>query len=177
MGGYGALHLALRHPEVFGIAAGNSTSFGMWSDAGWDQGRREFTQVPSEPRVVSSMPLIAAAYIGLAAGEAPNRSNPPFYFDMPFRIVDGKAEIVEEVKAKIDGVSLQADVDRYLAQELRLRGLMIYHGSYDGVQSARAFDQFLAQSGVPHTYLEVPAYQCALDWGPVLDFVSDNLAD
>ena len=175
MGGYGALHLAFAHPDVFGITVGNSTSFGMWSDAGWEQGRSEFTQAPADPRAVSGMPLIAAAYVGLAASRAPNPSNPPLYLDMPFRIVDGKAQIVPEVKARIDGVALEADLRAYLAQPVRLRGLMIYHGTHDGIGYARAFDRILSQSGVPHEYLEVPAFHCGLDWSPVLQFVSGSM--
>jgi pimeloyl-ACP methyl ester carboxylesterase len=176
MGGYGALHLAFRHPDVFGVALGNSTSFGLWSDAGWEQGRREFTEEPADAADLSRMPLTVAAYVALAAAEAPNPSNPPLYLDMPFQIVDGSAQVVPEVKARIGAVSLEADLQRHLAQPIRLRGLMIYHGSYDGAQYARAFDRVLSQSGVSHDYLEVPAFHCGLDWSPVLRFVSDHLA-
>jgi enterochelin esterase-like enzyme len=176
MGGYGALHLAFMHPDVFSVAVGNSTSFSIWSDAGWEQGRSQFTQAPADPAAVSGVPLIAAAHIGLAAAEASNPANPPLFLDMPFKIMDGKAQIVPEVKAGIDEVGVEADLQRYLAQTIRLRGLMIYHGSYDGAQYAQAFDGFLSQSGVPHQYLEVPAFHCALDWRPVLKFVSEHLA-
>ncbi len=177
MGGYGALHLAFTHPDVFGLAAGNSTSFSMWSDAGWEQGRSEFAQVPGDARAVTDMPLIAAAYVGAAAAAAPNPSAPPLYLDMPFRFVNERAEIAPEVKAKFDAFSPESDVRRYQAQAVRLRGLMIYHGLYDGIQYARAFDRFLAASGVPHQYLEVPAVHCALDWTPVLEFVSDHVVE
>lgn len=176
MGGYGALHLALIHPDVFSVAVANSTSFSMWSDAGWEQGRSEFTQEPADPEAVSGMPLIAAAYIGAAAAVASNPSNPPLYLDMPFEIVDGKAQIMPEVKAKFGAVSPEADVQRYLGQAIRLRGLLIYHGIFDGINYARAFDKFLSQSGVAHQYLEAPAFHCALDWTPVLRFASDHVA-
>ena len=64
----------------------------------------------------------------MAAAAAPNPDKPPVYFDLPFTLVDGKAQIVPEVFAKINAkLDPLHDIDSYLSQPIRLRGLMIYN--------------------------------------------------
>ncbi len=176
MGGYGALYLAFTHPDVFSVAAANSLPFYMWGDEMWEKARSQFTTVPGDVGAGAiSIPVPLAYYVSVASGAAPNPAKPPFYLDMPFAIVGGQAQIVPEVKAKIDAIGPGAYLQHYLAQPVRLLGLMIYQGAYDDPQPAQAFDQLLNQSGVKHSYLEVQGDHCGLDWSPVLKFVADEL--
>jgi pimeloyl-ACP methyl ester carboxylesterase len=175
MGGYGALHLAFTHPDVFSVAVADSVPYNWWSDAGWDHARSGFTKEPADFKTINAMPMDVQAHIALAAAAASNPAKPPFYTDMPFTMAGGQAQIVPEVQAKVTAISPDADVRSYLAQAVRLRGLMIYHGAYDSVEYAQVFDQLLSRSGVQHQYLEIPASHCNLDWTPVLRFVSDKL--
>lgn len=176
MGGYGALHLAFTRPDVFSVVASNSGSYSLWSDAGWEASRAQFTTVPLDFAALSVLPLYVRAHIALAAVAASNTNKPPFYLDMPFTLVNGQSRIVPEVRLKVDTLSPEADLRRYLVQPVRLRGLMIYHGTYDGVTYAQAYDRLLSRSGVDHEYLQVDRSHCDLDWTPVLKFVSAHLA-
>ncbi len=176
MGGIGALHLAFSHPEVFSVAVDNSGPYDLWSDAGWEAARTQFTQEPADLSLAGAMGVPLAYYMAAAAAAAPNPAKPPLYFDLPFALVAGQAQIVPEVRAKIDAMRPDAELKGYLAQPVRLRGLMIYHGSYDAAEHARAFDNLLSKSGVAHTYLEVQGSHCNLDWTPVIKFASDHLA-
>lgn len=176
MGGYGALHLAFTHPEIFSVAVANSVPYNWWSDAGWEHARSGFTLEPANFKALNVMPMDVQAHIALAAAAASNPAKPPFYTDMPFTIVGGQAQIVTEVQVKVNTIGPEADLPSYIAQPVRLRRLMIYHGAYDSVQYAQAFDKLLSQSGVDHQYLEVQASHCALDWAPVFRFVSDHMA-
>ena len=96
---------------------------------------------------------------------------------MPFVMVNEQAQIVPEVKAEIDVVGQEADLRRYLDQPIRLRGLVIYDGSFNAPSWAQDFDKRLTQLGVDHQYLEGPAGLCELDWSPVFKFVPDRLAE
>ena len=64
-------------------------------------------------------------------GTAPDPDNPPFYCEMPFRIVDGQGEFVPEVIAKIVEHDAAHEARRYVQQPYRLRGILIQHGLLD----------------------------------------------
>jgi len=176
MGGYGALHLAFSRPDIFSVAGADSVPFSWWSDAGWEHARSGFTKEPADFKALNVLPMDVQAHIALAAAAASNPAKPPFYTDMPFAMMGTQAQIVPEVQAKVNAIGPDSDLQRYLAQPVRLRGLMIYHGAYDSVEYAQAFDRLLSESGLKHQYLEIPASHCNLDWTPVLQFVSAELA-
>jgi hypothetical protein len=116
----------------------------------------------------------------MAAAAAPNPDSPPFYFDVPFEIVDGETRIVPEVLQKIRDINVIQDVQDYLDQPTRLRGIAIYHGVLDDlvpVDMARSFSEVLAENGVEHAYAEVDAGHCDPNWdyAPLLMFMSETL--
>lgn len=120
--------------------------------------------------------------ISLAAAAASNPDKPPYYLDMPFKLVDGQLQIVPEVFQRINAHDPVNDLRLYLEQPVRLHRLMIYqdtdlggiHGST--TEAAIAFHYTLAQMGVEHEFLQVEASFCGGDWAPILEFFSDHLA-
>ena len=72
-------------------------------------------------------------WIQLAAGAAPDPDNPPFYAEMPVRIVDGQGEFVPEVVARIVELDSVHEARRYLQQPVRLRGVRLQHGTNDSM--------------------------------------------
>ena len=176
MGGYGAAHLALKYPEVFSVAAAMSGSYD-WEHPGWEGDADSFSLEPNSWADWVGLNFVVQADIAAAAAAAPNPVKPPFYLDMPFRLVDGKGQIVPEVYQKINALDVVHDLGRYLNQPERLKGLMIYHGGSDYPEDARAFDKMLSELGVEHAFVEVEGGgHCTLDWAPILKFMSDELA-
>lgn len=115
----------------------------------------------------------------IAAGTAANPDNPPFYLDMPFEIVDGEAQIVQEVAERINAADAVHDLVDYLGQPERLNAVMLYHGRTDHIvypELVQSFAELLTDSGVEHEYLEVPGGHCNLDWDPVVEFMAEHLA-
>jgi len=177
MGGFGALPLGFKYPEVFSVVAANSGGYDWEHDPGWEDARASYTHEPSTWSQLGQLGLQAQVYFAVAAAVAPNPDKPPFFLDMPFTLVDGEAQIVEEVRQKVIAIDPANDVRRYLDQPVRLRGLLIYHGEYDYVESARTFLTLLTDLGVEHEYVEVKSgSHCGLDWTPVLMFMSEHLA-
>ncbi len=188
MGGDGAAHFALKYPQVFGAFASMAGTYDWAHDPNWERGREGFTVEPKtwddlkrQGVTPAKVDLVySRAFLGVAAAAAPNADKPPFYFDMPFEIVDGQPQIVPIVAEKINGLDPLHDLTAYLAQPVRLRGVMIYQSAEDtrkGVDMSRSFDRTLTSLGVEHTYLEVPiGDHCLLDWTPVLQFMLDHLA-
>jgi len=117
---------------------------------------------------------------GLAAC-APDPDNPPFYLDLPVKIVNGQVQPVPEILDKLSAQDVVDELDPYLARPERLSAILIYHGKSDQltpVEAAQAFDQVLTDRGIEHDYLEVDGGHC--DFGgqgylPVIQFMSDHL--
>ncbi|MCB0195208.1 MAG: hypothetical protein KDJ65_24885 [Anaerolineae bacterium] len=173
MGGDGSLHLALTYPEVFSVAAPMSGMYDAEHDPMWEIERLKFGREPE-----NFDDVYGEWFISFAAGAASNPDKPPFYLDMPFKLVDGKGQIVPKVRQKIIAADVIHDVPDYLNQPVRLRGLLIYHGEYDGfapVEVIRDFDKMLTELGVAHEYVEVKANHCNMDRSVVFKFMADHL--
>jgi enterochelin esterase-like enzyme len=181
MGGNGSLHLALKYPDVFSVVAPMSGAYDLEHHPRWEQAADAFRQEPRDFADFHRLTFQVRWAIAGAAAAAPNPNKPPFYLDMPFRVVDGKGEIVPDVWQKILAVDNVHDVRDYLNQPVRLRALMIYHGEYDSlasVEPVRGFDKMLTELGVEHEYVEVKrGGHSNLDYAPVLEFISDNLVN
>jgi pimeloyl-ACP methyl ester carboxylesterase len=181
MGGNGALHLALKYPEVFGTAASVSGGYAYENYPQWEDVRTRYTEPvhPSDLSDIVRLPWDFRVIFALAAAAAPNPDNPPFYFDLPFEIVGAEAQIVPEVLQKVSDINVIHDVEVYVDQPIRLRGIAVYHGISDDVpvEMARDFSAFLTELGVEHQYTEVDAAHCgrAWDYTDLLRFMAENL--
>lgn len=179
MGGDGALYLGFRHPDVFGVVAGMTGIYDYEHDKLWQEALGLFSGTPSDFAEFRKLPWQVQLILSKAAATASNPDKPPFYFDMPFEMVDGEARIVPEVAEKINSADPLHALPGYLAQPTRLRGMMIYHGEYDTVypvQAARSFSETLAKAGVEHEYLEVTSGHCIQSYQPVIEFMVKNLS-
>ena len=93
VGGYGAIKLAIRHPDVFGIVAANSPIVRFES----------FKYLI--PQMIAENPdgmqgpdpgkFFTSVLYGFSAAFSPNLSNPPFFVDLPFNWPDD--EVIESV--------------------------------------------------------------------------------
>jgi enterochelin esterase-like enzyme len=182
MGGNGALHLAFNYPDVFGAAASVSGGYAYGDYPHWEDVRERYSDPvqPDDLDDIGRLPWDFQVSFALAAVAAPNPDNPPFFFDLPYALIDGEAQLVPEVLQKISQIDVYHDAQTYLDQPTRLRGLVIYHGVSDSVpiNMARDFSEFLTEQGVEHEYNELDASHCgrAWDYTPLLKFMSDNLA-
>ncbi len=192
-GGDGAVGLAFKYPRAFSVAVSVGGVYDWEHDPVWEKGLKEFTGDPQswsdteEHRDAAGnlvFPKIGfnTAFLMLAAAAAsPNPDKPPFYLDMPFKIANGKAQIVQEVFEKIVALDPVHELERYLAQPVRLRGLMLYQGEKDPpevLSLAQEFDKTLTSRGVEHTYIEAPGASsgyCRLEWKVVMQFMLDHL--
>jgi pimeloyl-ACP methyl ester carboxylesterase len=183
MGGNGALHLAFKFPEIFSSAAGVSGYYAYEKHPFWER----MKSIYNEDMHPYSLDMIVALdwqwvhNFGFAAATAPNPDNIPFYFDLPFEIVDGEVIIVPEVLQKVIDSNVINDVHRYLDQPVRLRGVAIYHGVDDYVTPldlSTSFSETLTDLNVEHDYIEVDDGHCDILWDytDVLEFMSANLA-
>jgi S-formylglutathione hydrolase len=159
MGGFGAIHLAMRHPDVFGAAY--SLSPGLFAEDGLkDQGMFE-----SEPNIIrylekqaefDAMPAAevkktfrdfvaelydrrtltdyfwAFSYAYGAAFSANSKRGAP-YIDYPYTLTDGRPRLDPEILKKYEGGfgALPEKLDRYRKNLRKLRGIVIDIGAND----------------------------------------------
>ena len=131
MGGLGSLHLALKYPDVYGVAAPMSgLFFELERDPGWQRswelGRSRFHGEPRELADFDRLDADTQGLINLSAIAAPNPGKPPFFLDMPFKIVNGQAEIDQEVFQKVNRLGAEYDVHAYISQPIQLNALLFY---------------------------------------------------
>ena len=190
MGGDGSIYLALKYPSVFSVAAPVSGGYDSSGDSDSSgagdvllEGVTEFLEnPPKDLNDAQAIPGEIQMVLAWAAATASNPDKPPFYMDMPFELVNGKAQLVPEVIDKMTASDPVDELDRYLAQPERLSAILIYHGNRDprtAVEQARNFDKLLTDRGVEHEYLEAIAGHCDfgyLGYVPVVKFMSDHLA-
>jgi hypothetical protein len=172
------MRLGLKYPNVFSVVAATG--------GGWDFSPEVLPTDVEEVRSLKELPTDVSDsddaigwWIQLAAGAAPDPDNPPFYGEMPFRIVDGQGEFVPEVVAKIVEQDAAHEARRYVQQPVRLRGIRLQHGTYDGMwmPSIHSFEQVLTDLGIEHEYVEVETGHCDFGWeADPLKYLSDKLA-
>ena len=190
MGGTCALHLAFRHPDIFGIAVPMS-----WKLVDYEhdpETAAQLKQFEFEPQTLNGFgrlnfyPHIA---VGLAAIAASNPNKPPLYLDQPIRIIGGKPAFVPEVFEKILQLDPRVDVEQYLSQPVRLKGLLLYAdngkwwtfdpnmiNNWQFVQKTdNEFDRLLTKRGIQHEFMRADVPHCDQDYIPALKFLDEHL--
>ena len=155
MGGYGALWVGMRHPEVFSAIYALSPcclrDFGAVAQRGvgpWKAALR----VKEKPDILKAG-FTADLLLALAAAYSPNASKPPLYIDLPNRLEgDSIVEVPETAQKWL--ASPMTFVARY-ARNLRRMHIAFDAGRQDALKdipiSVAVLDSLLTQLDVPHT--------------------------
>jgi enterochelin esterase-like enzyme len=173
-GACGAMHLAIKFPNVFGVLVAQGGHYD-W-DTDWHKAWAVETAVMEDWTDYRGW---GSAVLSKAAFAAPNPDRPPFFLDKPYELVDGKPRLVPEVWEKIVNHDLMHDLDRYHNQPVRLNGIKIVHGRADNVVpilQARELDKKLTDLGIDHAYIE---HEGGHEFVPEesLQFLSGHLAE
>ncbi|MBM3241434.1 hypothetical protein FJZ31_34570 [Candidatus Poribacteria bacterium] len=181
MGGYGAMHLALKYPEIFGAVVAQGGFYSVEID-----GFRESWIFPLASVNATNWSELEGSFwknrtaLAYISGACPNPNKPPFFLDMPCEMVDGKAQIVPEVWQRMkDYDIIHGHLPRYVKNPVKLNAIMFVHGVTDDVLSvsqARSLDQALTELGIEHVYDE---HNGGHEFIPEksLQFLSEHLSD
>jgi enterochelin esterase-like enzyme len=158
MGGYGAVRIGMKHPDVFGsvyimspgllaphpaelprMGGGNLTP---------EQAQRDFevsVAAIHSPQDAASLPLGARAQLAVAAAWSPNPKNPPLYLDLPVR--EGVVEPI--ILAKWAANAPLAFIDQYVGNLHKYRAIGLDVGDEDpGREDARQLEAAFARYGL-----------------------------
>jgi hypothetical protein len=179
MGGYGSLHLSMKHPSVFsvglGYCPGLADTIGMQKTALFDNYQiinyvvAFRNELAKYPRKVAHQKYLDAIknYIknndfpmifSLAYGSAfapDNNLNAP-YFKYPYSLENDKL-VKDTAIYKIYEAgfgNLKKKIEIYKDSLLKLKGYAIDYGAYDGntwiKDGSQYFDNLLTKAGIPH---------------------------
>ncbi|HSL44792.1 MAG TPA: alpha/beta fold hydrolase [Anaerolineales bacterium] len=146
MGGFGALNIAMRHPDVF--SAVYSMSPGLFDENGLAESflfaqERTITNFVNYEKELAALPLeeaqekmfLSPQEFSLAYGYAfaPNPDRHPPYFDYPYTEVDGKLVRDDEIWNKWESGfgGIAGETLQYKENLLKLKGIVVDYGIYD----------------------------------------------
>lgn len=132
MGGYGAIRIGMKHPDVFGSLYVMSACCmsprqpGSANSASAKKIEEELAAVKS-PADATGLPFFARAQLASAAAWSPDPKNPPLYLDLPMK--DGKPQ--PAVLAKWTANAPLAFIDQYIDNLRRYRAVALDVGDQD----------------------------------------------
>jgi len=149
MGGYGALRIAMKHPEIF-------SSLYLMSPGplgGWLPGTpEEMAQVEAVKTLDDFRALNTSlrGRVAAAAAWAPNPNNPPLYLDLP--VHDG--QLSPDVINKFVANQPLAMIDQYVTNLRKLQAIGFDAGAQDPVIAAnlKLLDGILANYNIAHQF-------------------------
>ena len=153
MGGYGAIRIGMKRPDVFSsiyalsaccLTANINPRAETMAASERLRTREDVTNATQAGRGGFGLVMLAQA-----AAWSPNPANPPLYFDLPVK----NGEIQPAIVAKWAANAPLAMLDQYVPSLKRLRAFAIDIGDKDGlIGSNRELDETLTRFGVAHTF-------------------------
>jgi enterochelin esterase-like enzyme len=155
MGGYGALRIGMKHPDVYAAVYALSPCCMSARTAA-----PEAVTAMANAEQITTLEQFAAAPFGTraliasAAAWAPNPGNPPFFLDLPTRNGEPRHDVI----AKLAANAPLAMVDQYIPNLKRLRGFGIDSGDRDrGIApTVQQLHEVLDRYGVEHVFAIYP---------------------
>ena len=147
MGGYGAIRLGMKYPEVFSsvyVLSGCCLSANL--NPGPGQVRAEAVHSQAD---LANADRGVVTTLAEAAAWSPNPKNPPFFFDLPTK--EGKPQ--PAVVAHWAANAPLATIDQYIPNLKRLAGIAIDVGDKDGLAgSNRQLSEVLTAYDIRNTF-------------------------
>ncbi len=156
MGGYGAIKLAMKHPDIYGAVYGTSPccldAYPLLTAA--DKSLEEASAIKSweEGKKASFLVRVNLAY---AAAFSPNPAKPPFFADFPVAKATDPDPVAEQAQARWLANTPMWMVDQYRANLLQLRAIAFDAGTKEELlKSIREFSDVLKRIKIQHTFEE-----------------------
>jgi S-formylglutathione hydrolase len=160
MGGFGAIHLGMKHPDVFGaVYALSPCCLDFVEDVDYGnaslRGALESRSREDLMNRLQKGDFYPIAVVALAAVLSPNPERPPFFVDLPFETRRGELLPVLPVRERWLAQFPVHQVPQYLSNLRRLRGIVMDYGTLDQFahipEATANFSRKLAEYKVPHT--------------------------
>ena len=170
MGGHGALKVGMKHPDVFSVVYGmNPAVLGWGGEISIENPAFLGLLKITTPEEALQGGTLAAGAFGLAQAFSPNPNRPPFYADLPVKMVEGKLERNEPIYLKWEENFPLNMVAKYKSNLLKLRGIRFDTGWEDEFThippTTRALSHKLTDLGIDHIFEEYNGDHRNRMWG------------
>ncbi|CAN5509011.1 alpha/beta hydrolase family protein [soil metagenome] len=157
MGGYGAIKLAMKHPDVFGAVYGTSPCcLNLFpGKSPTDKQLEEASAVKSWEDFAKLKNFFVQLAFAYAPAFSPNPSKPPFFADFPFSKTGETNSSAESAKARWLANIPNFMVDQYRSNLSRLRGIAFDAGTKEEgfIQiPSREFSETLKRNRIEHSF-------------------------
>ncbi len=162
MGGYGAVVLAMKHPDVFSaVYALSPCCLGMEGDLtsenpAWLKTIRLTSKDQLKAKPETPDEFYQIVFVALSAAFSPNAERGPFYVDFPYQEQNGRLEKNESAFAKWRAKMPLYIVDENKENLLKLHGIFIDYGQKEEFPAIRTtsqqFSKALSERNIPHMF-------------------------
>ncbi len=138
MGGYGAVRIGMKHPDMFGslyvmsaccLSPMGSRPANPAMQKAMESGEKQLESVKT-PADAASLSFFARARLASAAAWSPDPQNPPLYLDLPMKNGVPQPDII----AKWTANAPFAFIDQYIDNLRRYRAIALDVGDQDGLR-------------------------------------------
>ncbi len=150
MGGYGAIRMGMKHPEVFSSVYSMSACCLAPLSNLQPSGITEIESVHG-PADLAKASFFTRAAFASAAAWSPNPSNPPLFIDLPVK----NGQVQENVTQKWVANAPLVMIDQYIPSLKALHAIAFDIGAKDNLvppSTMEALDRVLTTYGIAHTY-------------------------
>ena len=151
MGGYGAMRLGMKSPDVYSSVYALSPCCMQPSrvNTAMKEMMKTVEAIKTDEEV-SKQSFFVLATLATAAAWSPNPKNPPFFIDLPFR--DG--EVSPEIMARQHANATLVAIHQHIPNLKRLKAIGMDAGTKDVSISAatKELDKVLSDYGIAHFY-------------------------
>jgi len=150
MGGYGAARIGMQHPEIFGsLYIMSPCCLSLSKMKPMDAATEKAVRGLKSPADSAALPWYVHPQLAMAAAWSPDPTNPPVYFDLPYR--NGVAQA--DVLAKWSANEPLTFVDQYIDSLREYRAIAIDVGDQDDLRfDTGKLHAILDRYGIPNTF-------------------------
>jgi S-formylglutathione hydrolase FrmB len=162
MGGYGAISLGMKHPDIFtAVYALSPCCLMLDGDMGvdnpaWSKVNRLTGKDQLKMKPESFDEFFTVVFVALSAAFSPNPTRAPFFVDFPFQEREGRLEKNESAYNRWRSKMPVYMVDENKQNLMKLRGLFIDYGEKEEFSHIRTgcqlFSKALAERNIPHGF-------------------------
>ena len=187
MGGYGAVTLAMKHPDIFSVVYAMSGGFVAFNGEinGKNPDIKKFVLAKTTDELLATQSRDAIGMLTVSQAFSPNPSNPPFYADKPFKLQGNKLVPNPSAYKKWIENDVVKMAEKYRENLLKLKAIKFDAGTDDEfkfiVVNSRLFSKKLTELKIPHDFEEYNGDHRNRLWGlkgrvynELLPFIFDN---
>lgn len=153
MGGYGAIKIAMKHPDIFSAVYGTSSCCLAQSPTDFNQKIIDETISINSWEKLEKGKFYSKAILAQSAAYAPNPAKPPFYGDLPYQLTGDTISISEGAKAKWLANIPSWMADQYISNLQQLRAIAFDGGTRDRLTAeSKYFSEALTRIKVKNSF-------------------------